>query len=148
MAQAVVGLGNAGAKYRGTRHNIGHQVLHRLADLLEARRMLLTGFRPMPNLGKVARGTCETDPILLFKPAGFMNESGRWIERFLDRYALAPADLILVYDDIDLPVGKVRVRLKGSHGGHKGVESVIESLGTEAVEQSLKLLTSAPAPKA
>jgi PTH1 family peptidyl-tRNA hydrolase len=138
VAQAVVGLGNPGAKYQGTRHNIGHQVLDRVAGLLQDEGSLLTGFRPVPGLGAIAEGICGTDAVFLFKPARYMNESGRAVARFLreyERYALAPADLILVYDDIDLPVGKVRTRMKGSHGGHKGVASVMESLGTQALRR-------------
>lgn len=133
MAQAVVGLGNPEPKYRGTRHNIGHLVLDRVAESLGAEQILLTGFRSMPRVGRVAEGTYGTDSFFLLKPAGYMNESGRAVLRFVrmfERYRLGPADLILVYDDIDLPLGKVRVRLKGSHGGHRGVESIIESLGT------------------
>ena len=138
MAQVVVGLGNPGAKYQGTRHNIGHRVLDRLADYLRAQRKLLAGFRSVPRLGQIAEGNYGTDPLVLFKPASHMNESGKAVGRFLRRfesYALVPADLILVYDDIDLPLGKVRVRLKGSHGGHRGVQSVIETLGTQALRR-------------
>lgn len=138
MAQAVVGLGNPGAKYQGTRHNIGHRVLDRLAGYLRAERRLRAGFRPVSRLGQIAEGIYGTDSLFLFKPASYMNESGKAVARFLKRlepYALAPADLILVYDDIDLPLGKVRVRLRGSHGGHKGVQSVIESLGTQALRR-------------
>lgn len=138
MAQAVVGLGNPGKRYQGTRHNVGHQVLDRLFDLLEAQRARLTGFRSLRRLGQIAEGACADDALVLFKPATYMNESGGAVARFLgefERHALTPADLILVYDDIDLPVGKVRVRLKGSHGGHKGVQSIIEALGTQAIRR-------------
>ena len=150
MAQAVVGLGNPGARYHGTRHNIGQQVLDLLADLLETRSALPGGFRTIPGLGKIAQGMFGGAPVFLFKPAGYMNESGRAVERFLhrlERHALSPADLILVYDDIDLPVGKVRVRLKGSHGGHKGVQSIMESLGTQALRR-VKVGIGRPAAKA
>lgn len=138
MAQAVVGLGNPGPKYQGTRHNIGHLVLDRVAESFGAERRLLTGFRPIAHVGRVAEGTYGTDSLFLLKPVGYMNESGRAVLRFLrmfERYRLGPADLILVYDDIDLPLGKVRVRLKGSHGGHRGVESIIESLGTQGLRR-------------
>ncbi len=138
MAQAVVGLGNPGKGYHGTRHNVGHRVLDRLADLLQAQQKLLASFRRIPRLGQVAEGVYGAEPLLLFKPASYMNEAGGPVARFLrefERYALTPADLILVYDDIDLPVGKVRVRLKGSHGGHRGVQSVIEELDTQALRR-------------
>ncbi len=135
MAQTAVGLGNPGAKYQGTRHNIGHRVLDRLAELLQDQRTLLSGFRGIPRIGQLAEGIYGTESVFLLKPATSMNDSGKAVERFLrqfERYALTPADLILVYDDIDLPVGQVRVRLKGSHGGHRGVRSIIEGLGTQA----------------
>lgn len=138
MAQSVVGLGNPGARYQGTRHNIGHRVMDRLADRLRAEHKLLTGFRGVPRLGQIAEGIYGTASLFLFKPAGYMNESGSAVEQFLrqfERYGLASADLILVYDDIDLALGKVRVRLKGSHGGHKGVQSVMEHLGTQALRR-------------
>ncbi len=138
MAQAVVGLGNPGKRYHGTRHNVGHRVLDRLAGLLQAQQKLLAGFRPITGLGDVAEGVYGTESLFLFKPASYMNESGGAVARFLRefaRYALTPSDLILVYDDIDLPVGKVRVRLKGSHGGHWGVQSVIEDLGTQGIRR-------------
>lgn len=132
-----MGLGNPGPKYRGTRHNVGHLVLDRVADLLRAQRKPFV-FSAYPRLGQVAAGTYGDDPLLLFKPASYMNASGGCVRRFIHHYrdyALAPADLILVYDDIDLSVGKVRVRLKGSSGGHRGVQSVIERLGTEALRR-------------
>lgn len=138
MAKAVVGLGNPGAKYHATRHNIGHRVLDELADRLQTERRLLTGFRPVRSVGQLAEGIYGTDSLFLLKPASYMNDSGTAVERFLRRFrrhALTPADLILVYDDIDLPVGKVRVRLRGSHGGHKGIQSVIEGLGTQALRR-------------
>lgn len=137
MAQAVVGLGNPGPKYRGTRHNVGHVVLDRLADLLRAQGKSFA-FSAYPRLGQIAAGVHADDALFLFKPASYMNESGAVVKRFIYHYrdcALTPADLILVYDDIDLPVGKVRVRLKGSAGGHRGVQSVIERLGTEALRR-------------
>jgi len=134
----VVGLGNPGERYRGTRHNVGHRVLDRLAEQLQAQQKLLTGSRRISGLGQVAEGVYGGESLFLFKPARYMNEAGGSVVRFLrefERYALTPADLILVYDDIDLPVGKVRVRLKGSHGGHRGVQSVIEELGTQAIRR-------------
>ncbi|MFQ5829750.1 MAG: aminoacyl-tRNA hydrolase [Candidatus Methylomirabilia bacterium] len=135
MAQAVVGLGNPGTKYQGTRHNIGHRVLDRIVELLEERGELRSGFRRFGRLGQLAEGRCQSEPVLVFKTAGYMNESGRVVAGFLrerQRHMLAPSDLILVYDDIDLPLGKVRVRVKGSSGGHRGAQSVIDHLGTQA----------------
>ncbi|MFQ5521391.1 MAG: aminoacyl-tRNA hydrolase [Candidatus Methylomirabilia bacterium] len=138
MAQAVVGLGNPGTRYEGTRHNVGHRVMDCLADLLREQGELLHGFRRVSRLGQVAEGQYATATVVLFKPLGYMNESGPAVARFLRQFqdrGLAPADVILVYDDIDLPVGKLRVRMKGSSGGHRGVQSVIDHLGTQALRR-------------
>src|SRR5206468_11701835 len=83
----------------------------------------------------VARGRWRGESICLIKPLAFMNESGPVVARALRRVKAEAADLILVYDDIDLPLGTVRVRMKGSHGGHNGVRSVIEAVGTEEVRR-------------
>lgn len=133
MAHAVVGLGNPGPEYRDTRHNVGQRVVDRLAGMLAgppaARR-----WRPERG-ALVALGTWHGETVNLFKPLAFMNESGPVVAKALRRHRLGPSDLILVYDDIDLPLGTVRVRMKGSHGGHNGVRSAIEALGTEEIRR-------------
>lgn len=128
MAQAVVGLGNPGPEYRGTRHNVGQRVADHLAKTLRKRWS-----REGPS--QVAKGQWRGEPLYLIKPGAYMNVTGPAVERLLRRLHLGPADLILVFDDIDLPLGKVRVRMKGSHGGHKGVRSIIETLGTEQLRR-------------
>ncbi len=128
MAQAVVGLGNPGPEYRGTRHNVGQRVADHLAKTLRKRWN-----REGPS--QVAKGQWRGEPLYLIKPGAYMNVTGPAVERLCRRLHLDPADLILVYDDIDLPLGKVRVRMKGSHGGHKGVRSIIETLGTEQLRR-------------
>ena len=128
MAHAVVGLGNPGAEYRDTRHNVGQRVLDLLAQMLK---------RPWHREGQalVARGQWRGEAIHLIKPLAFMNVCGPVVARSLQRVGAGPADLVLVYDDIDLPLGAVRTRLRGSHGGHKGVRSVIEALGTSDIRR-------------
>ena len=123
MAQAVVGLGNPGPEYKGTRHNVGQRVVDHLAKTLKKRWT-------REGASQVARAQWRGEPLYLIKPGSFMNVTGPAVARLGRRLGLDPADLILVYDDIDLPLGKVRVRMKGSHGGHKGVRSIIETLGT------------------
>jgi PTH1 family peptidyl-tRNA hydrolase len=123
VAQAVVGLGNPGPEYKGTRHNVGQRVVDHLAKTLKKRWT-------REGASKVARAQWRGEPLFLVKPGSFMNVTGPAVERLRRRLGLDPADLILVYDDIDLPLGTVRVRMKGSHGGHKGVRSIIETLGT------------------
>lgn len=124
MAHAVVGLGNPGPEYRGTRHNVGQRVLDALATQLKKawRR---------DGQAMVAHASWRGDPLHLIKPLTFMNVSGPAVAAALRRVDADMGDLILVYDDIDLPLGTVRVRIKGSSGGHNGVRSVIETLGTE-----------------
>src|SRR5882672_12819353 len=126
--QVVVGLGNPGPEYRDTRHNVGQRVLDALARTLRAswRR---------DGSAVVGRGQWRGEPVRLIKPIAFMNESGPVVAKALRRVEAGPADLILVYDDIDLPLGTVRLRMKGSHGGHNGVRSVIEALGTQEIRR-------------
>jgi len=124
VAHAVVGLGNPGPEYRGTRHNVGQRVLDALATQLKKawRR---------DGQAMVAHASWRGDPLHLIKPLTFMNVSGPAVAAALRRVDAETGDLTLVYDDIDLPLGTVRVRIKGSSGGHNGVRSVIETLGTE-----------------
>lgn len=128
MAQAVVGLGNPGEPYRDTRHNVGQRVLDGLARAVGAR------FRRDGD-ALVARAEWGGEPLYLVKPLAFMNVSGPPVARLTRRLGLAPADCILVYDDIDLALGAVRVRMRGSHGGHNGMRSVIDALGTSELRR-------------
>lgn len=123
MARVVVGLGNPGPKYRGTRHNVGQRVVDHLAETLG-----VAWRESGPAL--VARGRFGDHAVDLVKPQSFMNVSGPPVAAALRRLHARPSDLILVHDDIDLPLGTVRTRMKGSHGGHNGVRSIIETLGT------------------
>jgi PTH1 family peptidyl-tRNA hydrolase len=128
LSHAVVGLGNPGSEYRGTRHNVGQRVL----DVL-ARRFDEVWNRERQAL--VSRGRWRGEPLFLIKPLTFVNLTGPAVAACLRRHGLGAPDLILVYDDLDLPLGTVRVRMKGSAGGHKGVASVIDSLGTSDIRR-------------
>ena len=128
MAHVVVGLGNPGPEYRDTRHNIGHRVVDALAAQLKK------AFHPQAG-AHVARGTWRGDSLYLVKLQSFMNVSGPAVRRVLQTLDAGPEDLVLVYDDIDMELGKVRTRLKGSAGGHNGVQSVLEALATDAVRR-------------
>ena len=130
MARVVVGLGNPGPEYRDTRHNVGQRVLdHLAAGDLRGTRWQRDGST------ELSEGRWRGDTIRLVKPQAFMNVCGPVVARALQRHGAGPEDLILVYDDIDLPLGTVRVRMKGSHGGHNGVRSVIEALGTSDIRR-------------
>jgi PTH1 family peptidyl-tRNA hydrolase len=128
VSTVVVGLGNPGPEYQGTRHNVGQRVVERLADHLGQ------GWR-REGRALVARGQWRGEPMHLVKPLAYMNASGPAVSEALERAAAFPADLVLVHDDIDLPLGAVRVRLRGGHGGHNGVRSVIEACGTEEIRR-------------
>jgi PTH1 family peptidyl-tRNA hydrolase len=130
VAHVVVGLGNPGPEYRDTRHNVGQRVLERLAA-----GDLRAGRWQRDDATLLAEGRWRGDAVRLVKPLAFMNVSGPVVARALRRHGADAHDLILVYDDIDLPLGKVRVRIKGSAGGHNGVRSVIEALGTSDIRR-------------
>ena len=126
--RVVVGLGNPGPEYQDTRHNVGQRVLDLLAKTVR-------GSWRRDGATIVARGRWRGEEVRLVKPQAFMNESGPVVAKALRRAEAGPTDLILVYDDIDLPLGTVRLRMKGSHGGHNGVRSVIDALGTEEIKR-------------
>ena len=128
MAHVVVGLGNPGPEYRDTRHNIGQRVVESLA------RQLKKAFHPEAG-AHVARASWRGDSLYLVKPQSFMNVTGPAVRRVLHALGADPEDVVLVYDDIDMQLGKVRTRLKGSAGGHNGVKSVLETLGTEGIRR-------------
>lgn len=128
MSQVVVGLGNPGPEYQDTRHNVGQRVLDVLAERLRG-----TFTREGDTVSTPVRWRGET--VYLVKPQAFMNVSGPAVRRALARLRAEPIDLVLVYDDIDLPLGTVRTRMKGGHGGHNGVRSIVETLGTEDIRR-------------
>ena len=121
----IVGLGNPGREYERTRHNVGFMVLDYIAgrigaDVRDLKQMALTG-----------RSVLEGRRVLLVKPQTYMNHSGESVGALLRYYKLTPDRLIVVYDDVSMALGKLRVRLKGSAGGHNGVKSIIETVGDE-----------------
>ena len=128
MSQVVVGLGNPGPEYQDTRHNVGQRVVDALAARLRG-----TFTREGDTVSAPVRWRGDT--VHLVKPQAFMNVSGPAVRRALARLSAEPFELVLVYDDIDLPLGTVRIRMRGSHGGHNGVRSVIETLGTDDVRR-------------
>jgi PTH1 family peptidyl-tRNA hydrolase len=120
----VLGLGNPGEAYRSTRHNMGFWVLDRVAR----RRGL--AFRKAGLLRRYA-WVAETDSVLLAKPRTFMNRSGRAAAALCRAYDAEPREMLVVYDDADLELGRLRLRKSGGAGGHNGMRSLIEVLGTE-----------------
>jgi PTH1 family peptidyl-tRNA hydrolase len=123
----VVGLGNPGARYRDTPHNAGFRV----CDLLAARHSF--GPESARYQGLFRRGRIRADEVGLLKPQTYMNLSGDSVAEALRYLPIEPADVILVYDELDLPAGRVRIRPGGSPAGHNGVISVVERLGTREI---------------
>jgi len=128
VAQAIIGLGNPGPEYKNTRHNVGQRVVDALARRLHARLA-------REGAHQVASAEWGDHHLHLIKPGSFMNVSGPVIARLSKKLRLDSADLIIVFDDLDLPLGTVRMRMKGSAGGHNGMRSVIETLGTDAIRR-------------
>jgi peptidyl-tRNA hydrolase, PTH1 family len=122
--KAIVGLGNPGEKYRGTRHNIGFAVLDELA------RRASVAFESSPANALVAKVRAP-EPMLLIKPLTFMNDSGQAVGELARYFKIDLADLLIVVDEVDLPLAKLRARARGSAGGHNGLRSIIEHLGSE-----------------
>lgn len=120
----IVGLGNIGPQYKQTRHNTGFMVLDAFA---EANGFNFTT-RKMD--AKLAEGFLNGEKVMLVKPTTFMNESGKAVGPLMDFYKLDVEDLMVIQDDMDMPVGRMRFREKGSAGGHNGIKSIIEALGT------------------
>ena len=121
--RAIVGLGNPGREYAGTRHNIGFAVVDELA-----RRGSLS-FESAPADALIARWRLRE--TMLAKPVTFMNASGQAVGELLRYFKIEPADVLIVVDEVQLPLGRLRARARGSAGGHKGLKSVIEHLGSD-----------------
>ena len=122
----VVGLGNPGPQYAKTRHNVGFMV----ADLLAAR--LGTPFKVHKRSGaEIVSGRLGKRSVIVAKPRTFMNESGRHIGPLAKFYSVSPADVIVIHDELDIDFGKIRLKLGGGEGGHNGLRSIANALGTK-----------------
>jgi PTH1 family peptidyl-tRNA hydrolase len=122
----IVGLGNPGEKYENTRHNFGFWVVdHLLKDISSASASVWS------NEDKVKSEIAKVDGAILAKPKTFMNNSGMAVSLLASYYKIEPDDVWIVYDELDLPVGSMKIRFGGAAAGHHGVESIIEKLGTD-----------------
>ena len=124
-SRVIVGLGNPGSQYAQTRHNAGFWFVDRIA---EDHSITLTRRHRSALIGE---GVIEGHSVVIAKPRTFMNNSGQAIAYLLARYKVSPQELLVVHDDLALPLGKVRLRPGGSAGGHKGMVSIIEGVGTQ-----------------
>ena len=121
----IAGLGNPGREYEGTRHNVGFMTLDALADKYNI------DVREKAFKGLIGKGVIEGNKVILVKPQTYMNSSGESIRAAADYYKVDPEDILIVYDDISLAPGQLRIRAKGSAGGHNGIKSIIAHLGTQ-----------------
>lgn len=121
----IVGLGNPGAEYAKTRHNVGFMCIDALAD-----RIGVDAWREWQQ-AVVCDAHLGAEKVVLVKPWTYMNESGRAVGSMMSYFKLDPADLIVIYDDMDIPCGTVRIRRKGSAGGHNGIKSILSHVGRE-----------------
>ena len=123
--KAIIGLGNPGMKYAGTRHNIGFDAVTAIADKYNL------SINNKKFKGVYADGHIAGEKVLLVQPQTFMNLSGECVREVADFYKLNPDEIIIICDDINLDVGRLRIRKKGSAGGHNGLKNIIAHLGTE-----------------
>lgn len=130
MVKLIVGLGNPGAKYHETKHNVGFMLVDQVAKTLNLSFSLDKIFK-----AEVASGFFNGEKIYLVKPVTFMNESGIAVKALSSYFNIAIEDMIIIYDDLDMAVGKIRFRQKGSAGGHNGIKSIIKHLGTQEFDR-------------
>ncbi len=125
----IAGLGNPGPRYADTRHNIGFRAVEAVADVHGL------SFTRTEHNARTAHGLIEGHRVILAQPQTWMNDSGRSIGPLVRFYKIEPEDILIIYDDLDIPLGTVRYRSEGSSGGHRGVQSTIQSLGTDALSR-------------
>ena len=119
----IAGLGNPGEKYKKTRHNAGFLILD----------FLYSGFENDKYAdAKVKKDTIESKEVILLKPETFMNDSGKSVSYFVEKYEIPSENILIIYDDIDLPFGEVRVSFDRGDGGHNGIKSIVSQIGTKA----------------
>lgn len=121
----VVGLGNPGAQYANTRHNVGFDALERLASIQNI------PIRSVRHKAMIGDGLIEGERVLLCKPQTYMNLSGEAVHDLMRFYKISTESLIVLYDDVDLPIGRIRIRANGSAGTHNGMRSIVARMGTQ-----------------
>jgi len=126
MLKLIVGLGNPGIFYRTTRHNVGFRVVDALA---KAYKIPLRSDRSSRSLS--GKGNIQGAPVVIAMPLTYMNLSGQAVAALVKKHKIGPERMLVVYDDIDLDFGRIKVRESGSSGGHRGMKSIIEALGSQ-----------------
>ena len=123
--KCIIGLGNPGKKYESTRHNVGFMVIDAFATKWDI-SINTNKFKSM-----IGEGNINGQKVVLMKPQTYMNLSGEAVKAYLDFYKADIEQLLVIYDDLDLPVGRMRLRYKGSAGGHNGIKSIVQHLSTQ-----------------
>lgn len=121
----IIGLGNPTREYEGTRHNVGFSAIYNISDVYGIR------VDTKKHKALIGKGIIEGEKVILAMPQTYMNLSGASVRELVDYYKAAMEDIIVIYDDVSLDVGRLRIRTKGSAGGHNGIKSIISSLGTD-----------------
>ncbi|HGI4365185.1 aminoacyl-tRNA hydrolase [Streptococcus agalactiae] len=130
MVKMIVGLGNPGSKYNDTKHNIGFMAVDRIVKKLDVNFTEDKNFK-----AEIGSDFINGEKIYFIKPTTFMNNSGIAVKALLTYYNISIKDMIIIYDDLDMEVGKIRFRQKGSAGGHNGIKSIIAHLGTQEFDR-------------
>lgn len=125
----IIGLGNPGEKYIGVRHNLGFLAVDELANKLQITGDSWEKSEKLKSL--ISKPKTKNYNFIITKPQTFMNNSGMAVSLLVNYFKIAPEDIIVVYDELDLPLGKIKVRMGGAAAGHHGVESIIKALGTD-----------------
>ena len=126
-----VGLGNPGRQYEGTRHNMGYMAVDKFMELVHA-DFDRSGFKGVYG---IVKNPALVEPIIVLKPETFMNLSGESVVECASFYKIDVEDIVVVYDDMAIAEGQIRLRLDGSSGGHKGIQNIIDKLGTEKIKR-------------
>ena len=129
--KVVVGLGNPGKQYEKTRHNMGFLVIDQLTDIFSCD----LNYEKFKGTYGICKNPVLPEPTIFAKPETFMNLSGEFVRPLLDYFKIGPEDLIVIYDDMAIPEGKIRLRPGGSHGSHNGMRSIIDNLKTENIKR-------------
>ena len=125
----IVGLGNPGKKYEGTRHNMGFMAIDLLSDQaqIDVDKEVFHGL--------MGRGKIYDEDVILFKPTTFMNLSGTAVQEVVHYFKIALEDIVVIYDDMAIPIGSIRLRKEGSSGGHKGKQNIIDCLSSDQIKR-------------
>ena len=129
--KVIVGLGNPGKQYQNTRHNMGYMVIDALCDVFSCD----LDYNKFKGIYGICKHPSLPEPVIFAKPETFMNLSGEFMRPLLDYFKRGPEDLLVIYDDMAIPEGKIRLRLSGSHGSHNGMRNIIDLLHTENIKR-------------